>query len=274
LPTSSETAVELRDVTKVYELGELASFTRTLRTVGGLLTRHRPARKRFAALSDVSFGVDRGECLALLGENGSGKTTLASIMAGLTLPTRGEAIVHGRVIPLFAVGTGFQEELTGAENVELLATMLGLPRRARRAALPEVLEFAELDDARMGTPVSRFSQGMKARLSFATALRLPADVYIFDEVLSVADDHFKHQCAAEIERMVGAGRTVVFVSHELPLVAEVCSRGVWLDRGRVRMDGPIEQVTAAYAAAEEAREAREAEQPAPAARRGRSLSSA
>ena len=239
--------VEARDVGKLYELGQLASLVRSVQVVKGMVTGRRPERMRLQALEDVSFEIRPGECFGCMGRNGSGKSTLLSILAGITVPSTGWISVRGRVAPLLHVNAGFHLDLTGNENVMLLGTILGLGKRELHDALPRVAEFAELDAQHMDTPVGRFSTGMQSRLGFATVLQLPADVYILDEVLAAADDSFKARCVAEVQRLVAAGRSVIFVSHELPLVRAICDRGMWLHGGRVRAIGDIDHVADAYA---------------------------
>jgi lipopolysaccharide transport system ATP-binding protein len=241
-------AVEARSVGKKYELGELASLPRTAHNLVRVLARRPPSLRMFNALHDVSFSVDAGEAFGILGSNGSGKSTLLSIIADITRPTSGEVLVRGRVLPLFSIAAGFHPELTGRENVILFGTVLGIPRKDVLSAMEGIADFAEIDSEHMATPVKRFSEGMMSRLAFATALRFPADVYIFDEVLVTADDHFKSKCAAEIESLRDNGAAVFFISHELSLVRAICSRGMWLEDGRVRAIGPIDDLARDYEA--------------------------
>jgi lipopolysaccharide transport system ATP-binding protein len=241
-----EPAIEVRHLTKIFELGEIASLQRTLDILRALTRRHERSHRRFAAVDDVSFEVQRGEGFALLGTNGSGKTTLLSIVTALTLPTSGEVVVRGRVTPLLSVGSAFHPELTGRENTVLFGTILGLTDREIREALPSVADFAQLTDDLMATPLKRYSEGMKARLAFATALRFPAEVVILDEVLTTADDAFKELCVEEINHQIESGTAVIFVSHELPLVRAVCRRGLLLQHGRTAALGDIDEVIAAY----------------------------
>jgi lipopolysaccharide transport system ATP-binding protein len=242
-------AVRARGVGKKYELGELASLPRTVHNVVRVLARKPPRLRMFNALHDVSFTVDPGEAFGILGSNGSGKSTLLSIIAEITLPSSGEVRVRGRVLPLFSIAAGFHLELTGRENVLMFGTVLGIARADVLAALPQISDFAEIDPEHMATPVKRFSEGMMSRLAFATALSFPADVYVFDEVLVTADDHFKAKCAAAIAGLRDRGAAVLFISHELPLVRSICSRGMWLDAGRVRAIGPMDEIARDYEAA-------------------------
>jgi ABC-type polysaccharide/polyol phosphate transport system ATPase subunit len=154
--------------------------------------------------------------------------------------------VHGRVLPLLSVGTGFHPELTGRENVTLFASSLGVPRRAINERIDAVAGFAGIEQ-HMDTPVKRFSSGMVSRLSFAIAVQFPADIYVFDEVLAVVDGEFQARCLIEIARLHQSGRTVIFVSHDLGQVAEICQRVMWLERGHLELVGPAPDVLDAYA---------------------------
>lgn len=243
---SSEPMVEVRNVTKTFNLGETVSLQHTLRVVRDRIRRRPVEADPFVALDDVSFEIERGECFAILGSNGSGKSTLAKIIAGITPPSAGRTIVRGRVLPLLGIAAGFHPELTGRENVTLFGTILGLSHREIVKAIPNVMEFAEIRDKHLDTPVKRFSEGMKTRLSFATALRLDAEISIFDEVLAVADDRFKAVCLMEIANLVERGRTIIFISHELALIESACSRAMWLNGGVMRTIGPVTEVAPAY----------------------------
>ena len=239
-------AVRAAGIRKRYRLGELSSLGQT---VGRLRGRSRAVDAPvFEALAGVDFEVHRGDAFGIVGTNGSGKSTMLQILAGTTLPTGGEMEVHGRVIPLLAVGAGFHGELTGRENVTLFATSLGVPPEAIRTRMDAVAEFAEIE-RHMDTPVKRFSSGMLSRLSFAIAMQFPADIYIFDEVLAVVDGEFQARCLEEIKGLHSDGRTVIFVSHSLEQVEEVCECVMWLDGGRLARIGPTAEVLAAYSEA-------------------------
>jgi homopolymeric O-antigen transport system ATP-binding protein len=242
---SRPVAVAAEGLGKHYRLGELHSLGRT---VNRLLMRNQNGDAGFEALANVDFTVHRGESFGIVGTNGSGKSTLLQILAGTTLPTGGTLEVTGRVLPLLAVGTGFHQELTGRENVMLFASSLGIPRGAIESRMDQVGAFAEIE-RHMDTPVKRFSSGMLSRLSFAIAVQFPADIYVFDEVLAVVDGEFQARCLGEIKDLHRAGRTVIFVSHDLSQVAEVCERTLWLDRGRVAGVGATTEVLATYEAA-------------------------
>jgi ABC-type polysaccharide/polyol phosphate transport system ATPase subunit len=237
-------ALVARELRKGYRLGELQSLRRTVRRL-----RRRTgdsAEPALEVLAGVDFTVYRGESFGIVGTNGSGKSTMLQILSGTTLPTGGEMEVHGLVVPLLAVGTGFHFELTGRENVTLFASSLGIPLEVIKERIDAVADFAELQ-LHMDTPVKRYSSGMLSRLSFAIAMQFPADIYIFDEVLAVVDGEFQGHCLREINRLHSEGRTVIFVSHSLDQMAEVCERVMWLENGRVEMIGPTAGVLASYA---------------------------
>jgi lipopolysaccharide transport system ATP-binding protein len=252
LPTTSESngaspsssdhlAVRCEGVGKSYGLGEELSLQHTLSS----LVRRSYELERFWALSEVSFEVSRGEFFGIVGANGSGKSTLTQLISGIAMPDTGRIEVWGRVVPLLEVGAGFHPELTGRENVALFGTILGLTTDAIKAELDRIAEFAGVG-RHLDTPIKRYSSGMQARLSFATAICFPADTYVLDEVLAVVDDSFRDQCVQELARLNREGRTVIFMSHDLDLVRTVCSTGMWLDRGTVQQHGTIAAVASGY----------------------------
>ena len=237
-PLDPDNAIEVRSVSKHYRLGELQGLAASLG-----LTRHRPPP--FRALDDVSFEVRRGECFGILGGNGSGKSTVLQIISGITVPTSGEALVRGNVLPFLQVGAGFHPELTGRENIILYGTVMGIDRDVIMASIDKVAAFAEIE-SHIDTPNKRYSDGMQARLSFAIAIIFPAHIYLFDEVLAVVDDAFRSRCVAEIAGLVAAGRTVIFVSHDLDQVRRVCTRAAWLQDGRLMAVGEVDDVARRY----------------------------
>ena len=247
----TDLAVRCEGVGKSYGLGEDLSLQHTLSTI----VRRQQERDRFWALSDVSFEVRRGEAFGIVGTNGSGKSTLTQVISGIAMQDTGRIEVWGRLIPLLEVGAGFHPELTGRENVELLGTILGLRAETIRSEMDRIAEFAGVE-RHLDTPMKRYSTGMGARLSFATAVCFPADIYVFDEILSVVDDSFREQCNEELARLNREGRTIIFMSHDLDLVKSVCSTGMWLDRGKIRLRGEIDEVATAYAEADSTETAR------------------
>jgi len=226
-------------------LGETVSLRQTMANLNPF--RSAPPRETFLALSDVSFTVQRGSFFGIVGANGSGKSTLTQTISGITIPDSGTIRVGGRILPLLEVGAGFSEDLTGRENVALLGAILGIPAAEVKNSIEAILDFSGIH-RHFDTQMKRFSSGMRARLSFATAVCFPADIYVFDEVLAVVDDDFRERCTTEMQRLHGEGKTILFMSHDLDLVGSICSDGMWLDRGVVRTIGKIADVADSYAA--------------------------
>jgi ABC-type polysaccharide/polyol phosphate transport system ATPase subunit len=239
----NQTAIAADGLSKHYQLGELHSLQQTVARLRGRWSSDQAPS--IEALRSVSFDVSHGEAFGIVGTNGSGKSTLLQLLAGTIVPTGGSVTVQGRVLPLLAVGAGFHPELTGSENVMLFASSLGIPRDVIRERLGAVAAFAEIE-LHMDTPVKRYSSGMLSRLSFAIAMQFPADIYVFDEVLAVVDGDFQARCLEEIAGLHKNGRTVIFVSHSLDQVADVCETVMWLEQGEVRQVGPTGEVLDAY----------------------------
>jgi ABC-type polysaccharide/polyol phosphate transport system ATPase subunit len=235
-------AVVAEGLRKHYTLGELAGLRQM---VSRILRRPDVSSAGLEALSSVDFVIRRGDAFGIVGTNGSGKSTLLQILAGTTLPTGGQMEIHGQVLPLLAVGTGFHPELTGRENVRLFGSTLGIPRSVIQSRMEAVADFAEIE-RHMDTPVKRYSSGMVSRLSFSIAMQFPADIYIFDEVLAVVDGEFQSRCINAINRLHHEGRTVIFVSHSADQVSQVCNRVLWLEQGEVERDGATAEVLDAY----------------------------
>lgn len=200
------------------------------------------------ALKDVSFEVPCGQILGIVGRNGAGKSTLLKILSRITAPTRGRAVIHGRVGSLLEVGTGFHQELSGRENVYLNGTILGLRKREVDGLFDEIVDFAGVEKF-LDTPVKRYSSGMKVRLGFAVAAHLSPEVLIVDEVLAVGDAEFKRKCLGKMESIGEEGRTILFVSHNMPQVTRLCNRVIMMDDGKIVRDGGPHEVVEAYLSA-------------------------
>lgn len=210
------------------------------------LRRQEPAAEEpFWALQDVTFTVRAGESVALVGRNGAGKTTLFRVLCGITHPSQGHAMVHGRFATLIALGAGFNYERTGRENIYLNAAIQGVQPRDVKARIDEIIAFAELGEF-IDVPVKRFSSGMVARLGFSIAAHIFPDIVFIDEVLAVGDTAFQKKCIDRIMTMKAEGRTLMFVSHAAETVRQLCERAVWLHHGQVQMDGPAADVIAQY----------------------------
>jgi len=197
------------------------------------------------ALKNVSFSIREGEVVGVIGRNGAGKSTLLKILSKITYPTSGRMKVHGRVASLLEVGTGFHEELTGRENIYLNGSILGMKKKEVDEKLDEIVEFSGVERF-IDTPIKRYSSGMRLRLGFAVAAHLDPDVLIIDEVLAVGDAVFQKKCLSLMEDLREGGRTVLFVSHNMAAVENLCSRGIWIDSGSIREDGPAQRVISSY----------------------------
>ena len=197
-----------------------------------------PSSEIFWALHDVSFEVKRGEVIGIIGRNGAGKSTLLKVLSRITEPTAGRVVINGRVASLLEVGTGFHPELTGRENIYLNGAILGMKRAEITRKFDEIVAFAEVDKF-LDTPVKHFSSGMYVRLAFAVAAHLDPEILIVDEVLAVGDISFQKKCLGKMENVAGKeGRTVIFVSHDLAAVRQLCRHAIVLERGRVSFQGP------------------------------------
>lgn len=201
--------------------------------------------EEFWALDDVSFTVEEGDRVGVIGRNGSGKSTLLKILSRITEPTKGSIQIRGRVSSLLEVGTGFHPELTGRENIFLNGAILGLKNREIKQQFDEIVAFGEIEKF-LDTPVKRYSSGMHARLGFAIAAHLDPDLLIVDEVLAVGDMSFQEKCLKKLNHLSSRGRTIIFVSHDIGSVMALCNKGVYLEKGRLKMFGPIEKCVSDY----------------------------
>lgn len=240
---TEDIVISVRNVSMAYNL--ITEGVDSLKEYMLRLLRGRLGHEKFYALNDVSLEVKRGESVALIGVNGSGKSTLLKVIAGVIHPTTGSLTVKGNIAPMIELGAGFDPELTARENIFLNGAVLGYNRKFMRAHFDNIIDFAELRDF-MDIPVKNFSSGMVARLGFAIATELPASVLIVDEVLAVGDAHFQEKCRNRMEQMLSGGTTLLFVSHDISLVKQLCNRVVWLDKGKTVMSGDVDTVCAAY----------------------------
>ena len=246
-PPEQQPVIRVAGVSKRFRRTLPGDRLRTLKSalVGGLRTRDLPREETIPALEEVSFEVARGESFGLIGGNGSGKSTLLKLVAGMLRPTTGELAVDGRVAALIELGSGFHPEISGRENVYINGAILGLARREIDRRYRDIVEFSGLAEF-MEEPVKNYSSGMYVRLGFAVAIHTDPDVLLVDEVLAVGDEAFAHRCIRRIEEFLAAGRTLLLVSHSLDLVAELCDRVLWLDRGHQRLTGDPRRVIDAY----------------------------
>ncbi|HWP49296.1 MAG TPA: ABC transporter ATP-binding protein [Candidatus Limnocylindrales bacterium] len=197
------------------------------------------------ALKEVSFEIERGEVVGIIGRNGAGKSTLLKILSRITEPTEGSAIIYGRVGSLLEVGTGFHNELTGRENIYLNGSILGMKKAEIDRKFDEIVVFAEIEKF-IDTPVKYYSSGMYVRLAFAVAAHLEPEILVVDEVLAVGDMAFQKKCLGKMGDVAKEGRTVLFVSHNMAAIARLCKRGILLEKGRVTCIGPVEDVISKY----------------------------
>lgn len=201
----------------------------------------------FNALNDVSFQVNKGELLGIVGLNGSGKSTMLKVIAGIMKPTEGTTEVYGSVSPLIELGAGFDPDLTGRENVFLNGSVLGYSREFMQSKFDEIVEFAELEDF-IDMQIKNYSSGMTARLGFAVATVVQPQILICDEVLAVGDFKFQQKCEERIKTLMSGDTTVILVSHNNDQIRKLCSRAIWLDHGHVMMIGDADEVVDAYEA--------------------------
>ena len=241
-------AVSVRGLSKAYTVEH--QQTRHVTLAEEVLHRlrnplRRPERETYWALKDVSFDIHRGEVVGVIGRNGAGKSTLLKILSRITEPTRGEVDLYGRLGSLLEVGTGFHPELTGRENIYLNGQILGMRRAEIDRHFDAIVDFADVEQF-LDTPVKRYSSGMYVRLAFAVAAHLNSDILVLDEVLAVGDAKFQEKCLGKMKDVAGAGRTVLFVSHNMAAVADLCDTGILLDKGTIRQTGDLREVIAAY----------------------------
>jgi lipopolysaccharide transport system ATP-binding protein len=242
-------AITAEKLSKQYRIGELKGHT-TLRDALGALFRRNADQTGSGpdtiwALKDVTFNVEQSEVLGIVGRNGAGKSTLLKVLSRITYPTRGQLQVNGRVASLLEVGTGFHSELTGRENIYLNGSILGMSKREINAQFDAIVSFAGVERF-IDTPIKRYSSGMQLRLGFAVAAHLRSDVLFVDEVLAVGDAEFQKKCLDAMSDLHGGGRTVLFVSHNMAAVENLCPRAIWIDGGQIRQDGPAKDVIRAY----------------------------
>ena len=254
----SDRVLEIDGVSKQYRLGmigggtlhdDLNSWFARLRgkedpnvKIG---KEHLAYNQKFWALKDVSFNVDRGDAVALLGRNGAGKSTMLKLISRITAPTEGEIRIRGRVASLLEIGTGFHPELSGRDNIYLNGAILGMNRAETTRKLKEIVEFSEIEQF-IDTPVKRYSSGMYVKLAFAVAAHLDPDVMICDEVLAVGDLAFQQKCLTKMSEIARSGRAVLYVSHNMRTVSQLCNRGIYLDSGHLTYDGTVERAMELY----------------------------
>ena len=239
--------IEIESVSKKYFISQNSAYYTTLRESLSSLAFLKP-KSQFWALRDISFSVNPGETVGVIGKNGAGKTTLLKILSKITRPTSGKGKINGRVASLLEVGTGFHPELTGKENIYLNGVILGLKKKEIDRNFDRIVEFAAVGDF-LNTPVKHYSSGMWARLAFSVAAHLDPEILLIDEVLSVGDAEFQKKSLAKMNDLSASGRTVIFVSHNMPAVRKLCKKCIYLNEGQIKKNGEVNDVIDEYLSA-------------------------
>ncbi|OPY66795.1 MAG: Teichoic acids export ATP-binding protein TagH [Syntrophorhabdus sp. PtaU1.Bin050] len=251
----SSPIIEINNLSKRYIIGEniYGRGARTFRDIFEYKMKRLFAKNRndnqkenvLWALRNVSFEVQKGEVIGIIGRNGAGKSTLLKVLSRITEPTKGLAILRGRVASLLEVGTGFSGELTGRENIYLNGSILGMQKSEIKKKFDEIVAFAEVERF-LDTPVKRYSSGMYVRLAFAVAAHLEPEILVVDEVLAVGDAEFQKKCLGKMDDVAKGGRTVLFVSHNMGIISKLCPLCLWLEDGKVKQYGRTEPIISAY----------------------------
>lgn len=242
---NDENIIEVNNVSMRFNLAE--EKTDTVKEYILKLLTGKLRFNEFYALKNVSFNVKRGESVALIGKNGSGKSTMLKCIAGVLYPTTGSIEVRGSIAPLIELGAGFDPDLTARENIYMNGAVLGHDRKFMDEHFQSIVDFAELWDF-IDVPVKNYSSGMVARLGFAIATEVSADILVVDEILAVGDFRFQQKCKERMADMMKGGTTLLFVSHNEEQVKELCQKAVWLEHGTVKMIGPTQEVCDTYSA--------------------------
>ncbi|MDN5211460.1 ABC transporter ATP-binding protein [Fulvivirgaceae bacterium BMA12] len=259
----SEKIIEIENLSKLYRLGDIGTgslkndvqrWWAKLRgkedpfmKVGAENDRSKKGQSDYVwSLKDISFSINKGDALGIIGKNGAGKSTLLKLLSRVTAPTQGQIKIKGRVASLLEVGTGFHPDLTGLENIFLNGAIMGMTKSEIKAKLEEIVEFSGIA-AYIDTPIKRYSTGMRVRLGFAVAAHLDSEILIVDEVLAVGDSVFQKKCIDKMTKVRSEGRTILFVSHQLSAVKSLCKTGVVLENGKLRFQGDIDGALAYYA---------------------------
>jgi lipopolysaccharide transport system ATP-binding protein len=265
----TEPAISIRNLSKCYRLGTIGRHTLVdetkywwhkirgrdprdhFRKIGYTATEKRmveaehEGKQEFWALKDISFDVQPGEVIGIIGRNGAGKSTLLKILTRITEPTSGEAVINGRVASLLEVGTGFHPELTGRENIYMNGTIMGMKYREIDVKFDDIVSFSEIEKF-IDTPVKRYSSGMYVRLAFAVAAHLDPEILLIDEVLAVGDAEFQKKCLGKMENVAKQGRTVLFVSHQIGAVAQLCNKAILIHEGKIKGMGSTDEIIDLY----------------------------
>ncbi len=238
-----ENAIEVKDVSMCFNLSR--EKVDSVKEYVIKMLKRQLFYEEFWALKDVSFEIRKGDSVGLIGMNGSGKSTMLKIIAGVLKPTKGTVETTGTIAPMIELGAGFDHDLTARENIFLNGALIGYSQEMLEERFDDIISFAGLERF-VDVPIKNFSSGMLARLGFSIATIVDADILIIDEILSVGDYQFQNKCKKRIREMMDRNTTVLFVSHSIEQVKEICNKAIWIDRGHVRMIGEAEEVCDAY----------------------------
>ncbi len=250
----SDTVIKVENLSKKYIIGhqKQEKYTALRDVIGNSVksilkpnSKSKGTKEEFWALKDINFEIKQGDRVGIIGRNGAGKSTLLKILSRITEPTKGQIKIRGRVASLLEVGTGFHPELTGRENIFLNGAILGMGKTEIKKKFDEIVAFAEVEKF-LDTPVKRYSSGMYVRLAFAVAAHLEPEILVVDEVLAVGDTQFQKKCLGKIKTVGKEGRTVIFVSHNMGMVQNLCTRGIFLKQGTISVNGDISSVIYTY----------------------------
>ena len=239
----SKTMIEVSDVSMRFRMN--SDKIMSLKEFVTTALRGKLRYQEFTALEHVSFTVKKGETLGLIGRNGAGKSTMLKVISGILKPTEGRVTRHGNVVPMLELGSGFDMDLTGRENIFLNGAILGYSEEFLKAKYDEIVEFSELGQF-IEVPIRNYSSGMLARLAFSIATVVQPEILIVDEILSVGDAQFQEKSKRRMMELMGGGTTVLFVSHSIEQIREMCRRVVWLEKGQVKLTGQAKEICAAY----------------------------
>ena len=238
-----ENAIEVKNMTKTFKLFYDKPSTLKERLV---FWNHKKADTR-TVLDNINVEIKKGETVALIGVNGSGKSTLLKLMTKIIYPTKGTVETNGKLTSLLELGAGFHPDFTGRENIYFNASIFGLTRKEIDKRLDDIISFSELEEF-IDNPVRTYSSGQYMRLAFSIAINVDAEILLIDEILAVGDQHFQDKCYAKLEELRDSDKTIVIVSHSLDAIRKLCTRGIWIDEGKVQKDGKIDETIDAYIA--------------------------
>lgn len=237
--------IHVKDVSMKFNLGIDKGFSFKLLFISIFNKKYRRKKEYFSALENINFDIEKGEVIGLIGSNGAGKSTLLKIVSGVMKPTKGKVIVNGAISPMIELGAGFDAELTARENIYLNGAVLGYSKKFINEKFNEIVEFSELKDF-LDVPVKNFSSGMTAKLAFSIATVVNPEVLIVDEILSVGDIKFQEKSKNKMMEMITGGTTVLYVSHSLESIMELCNRVIWLEHGKIVKIGDAQKICKEY----------------------------